>query len=135
MLCLGLKMMPVNSERCSWACMLTGHISPVAYLGFCKVGGHSGKFGAEVPSSVQVHSLSTPEAEDCELELFGSTFIVNNFQILNRAYTSLFPVMHTVVLVNINLHTTFEVPSFTHSKHIIGISIFKTWSLDPDHTR
>jgi len=28
------------------------------------------------------------------------------------------PVMHALVLININIHTKFEVLIFTHSKHI-----------------
>ena len=43
--------------------------------------------------------------------------------------------MHAVVLLNINQHTTFEVPSFTDSKDITGGQNKKTGhdSRDPHH--
>jgi len=37
------------------------------------------------------------------------------------------------VLANINLRTESEVPSFTHSEHIMGAPKFKNGSRDPDH--
>jgi len=40
--------------------------------------------------------------------------------------------MHALVLLCINQHTKFEVPSFTNSKDIIGAN-FKNGSCDHDH--
>jgi len=41
--------------------------------------------------------------------------------------------MHALLLLRINQHTKFEVPSFTNSKDMIGAK-FKKGSCDPDHT-
>jgi len=41
--------------------------------------------------------------------------------------------MHTLALPNINLHSEFQVPSFTHSKDMTGASKFKNWWRDLDH--
>jgi len=42
--------------------------------------------------------------------------------------------MTTLVLININVHTKFEMPSFTHSKDIIKtLKLKKNWSHDPDY--
>jgi len=40
--------------------------------------------------------------------------------------------MHAFVLFCVYQHTTFEVPSFTNSKDMIGAK-FKNRSRDPDH--
>jgi len=47
--------------------------------------------------------------------------------VICHAYTS------TVVLLCINQHTKFEVPSFTKSKDIIGAKLKNNLSRDPDH--
>jgi len=39
----------------------------------------------------------------------------------------------TLVLISINLHTKFEMSSFTHSKDMTGASIVKNGSCDTDH--
>ena len=39
---------------------------------------------------------------------------------------------HAVVLLNVNLRTNFEVPSFTNSKYMFGAKL-KKGSRDPDH--
>jgi len=39
--------------------------------------------------------------------------------------------MHALVLVSVNMHAKFEVPS--HFKDMTGAPKFKKWSRDPDH--
>jgi len=41
--------------------------------------------------------------------------------------------MHTLVLVNINLHTKFEFPSFTRSDDTVEPQDFYNGLCDPDH--
>jgi len=41
--------------------------------------------------------------------------------------------MYALALLCINQHMTFEVPSFTDSKDVIGAKILNNASRDPDH--
>jgi len=40
--------------------------------------------------------------------------------------------MPVLVLVNASVHNEFEMPNFTHSKHMTGASQFKNGSRAPD---
>jgi len=35
--------------------------------------------------------------------------------------------MHALVLVNVNLHTICELPTFFHSKNVMGARKFRKW--------